>query len=143
MLKSFGWATEISGAISAMTTTNATITRPVHDFGLRSRSTSQPGTLQPARAGAAPRRGQIERDRVESASSAGAQARVEDEVEDVHDQVRDDHADGEHDEQRLRERIVVAEHRLLERVAGARVAEDVLDEDEPADGAREQRRRTR
>ena len=42
-------------------------------------------------------------------------------------------------EDRLRERVVVAEHRLLQRVAGARVAEDVLDEDEAADRARELR----
>ena len=35
--------------------------------------------------------------------------------------------------------VVVPEHGLLERQAGAGVAEDVLDEDEPADSAREQR----
>ena len=33
-----------------------------------------------------------------AATSAGAQARVEDEVQHIHDQVRDDDADGEHDE---------------------------------------------
>ena len=64
MLKSFGWATEISGAISATTMTKATITRPVHDFRLRRRRTNQPGTLQPP-VPARRHRGQIECDRVE------------------------------------------------------------------------------
>src|SRR5207248_3894388 len=89
-------------------------------------------------AAAAPRR--VGRARwARSAPSARTQARVEDEVEDVHDQVGDDHADREHDEDRLRERVVVAQHRGLQRVAGAGVAEDVLDEHEAADRAREQR----
>src|SRR3954452_17454810 len=149
MLKSFGCATEIRGAISAMSTTNATIARPVHDFGLRSRSTSHPGTRSRPRrmvagtaAGRSSERGWSEIGStcdISRRTSARAQSRVEDEVEDVHDQVRADHADREDDEERLRERVVVAEHRLLERVAGARIAEDVLDEDEAADGAREQR----
>ncbi len=43
-LKSFGWADEISGAISAMTTTNETMPSPRHDLRLWSSSTNQPGT---------------------------------------------------------------------------------------------------
>ena len=43
-LKSFGWSTEISGAISAMKTTKPTMASPMHDFGFRSSSTNQPGT---------------------------------------------------------------------------------------------------
>src|SRR3954464_13013282 len=142
MLKSFGWSTEISGAINAITMTNASIARPVHDLGLRTSSSSQPGILnRPRRRGiAAGGSSAIGSSCVISSPSARPQPWVEDEVEHVHDQVREDHAHGQHDEERLGERIVVAEHRLLERVAGTGVAEDVLDEDESADGAREQRR---
>src|SRR6266542_164882 len=152
MLKSFGCSTEISGAISAMKTTNPTIASPVHDFGLRTRSTSQPGTRsrprRNVRGAADGRSSATESSEIGSTcdirvyatgTSARAQPRVEEEVEKVHDQVRDDHADGENDEDRLGERVVVAEHRLLERVAGAGIAEDVLDEDESSDRAREQR----
>ena len=50
-----------------------------------------------------------------------------------------DHAEREDEQQRLRQRVVVAERRLLQRQARARVAEDVLDEHEPADRAGELR----
>ena len=43
MLKSSGCATEIHGAISATTVTEATIKNPRRDFGLASRSANQPG----------------------------------------------------------------------------------------------------
>ena len=132
MLKSFGWATEISGAISAMT---------IDERDHRRARCATSGCA----AGARTSRERCSRRRVTRGAARGRssgrvgsscdirrsrRARVEDEVEDVHEQVRHDHADGEHDEQRLRERVVVAEHRLLQRQAGARVAEDVLDEDE-------------
>ncbi len=105
-LKSFGCATEISGAISAMTTTNATIAEPEARLRVvRAAARASRGRA----AGRAARRGGASRwstcrVRGRAATSAGPQPRVEDEVEHVHDQVRDDHADGEHDEQRLRER---------------------------------------
>ena len=70
-------------------------------------------------------------------SSGRSHARVEDDVEDVHDEVGDEDADGEEQQQRLRQRVVGAERRLLERQAGAGVAEDELDEDQPADGRSE------
>jgi hypothetical protein len=41
--KSFGCATEMSGAMSAMTTTKPTMMRPMHDLGFFRSSTSQPG----------------------------------------------------------------------------------------------------
>ena len=44
----------------------------------------------------------------------------------------------EDEQERLHERVVVAERRLLDREPDAGVAEDDLDEDEPADGAREE-----
>src|SRR6186997_1459824 len=74
-------------------------------------------------------------------SLARPQPRVEDEVEEVHDQVGEDHADGENDQDSLGERVVVPEHGLLEREADARIAEDELDEDEPAYGAGEEGRK--
>ena len=70
-------------------------------------------------------------------TSGAPHARVEDDVEDVHDEVRDEDADGEEEQQRLRQRVVGAERRLLERQAGAGIAEDVLDEDQAADGRAE------
>ena len=87
----------------------------------------------------APRRRRDRLDLRHALRLARAHARVEDEVEQVHDEVRDDHADREHQQQALRERVVAAERRLLQREAGARVAEDELDEDEAADGGRELR----
>ena len=43
----------------------------------------------------------------------------------------------------LRQRVVAAERRLLQREAGARIAEDELDEDEAADGGRRTAPRSR
>src|SRR5205823_3962570 len=69
----------------------------------------------------------------------GPYSRIEDEVEQVHDEVRDDRTEREHEQQRLRQRVVVAERRLLERVPGTGIAEDELDEDHAADRGRELR----
>ena len=66
--------------------------------------------------------------------------RVEDDVDAVHDEVGEEDGEREHEQQRLHERVVVAERRLLDREPDARIAEDDLDEDEAADGAREERR---
>ena len=63
--------------------------------------------------------------------------RIEDEVEQVHDEVRDDRAEREDEQERLRQRVVVAERGLLQRVAGTGIAEDELDEDDAADRGRE------
>ena len=78
-----------------------------------------------------------------AATSAGPHPRVEDEVEQVHDEVRGDHAEREDEQQALGQRVVVAEHRLLQRQARAGVAEDELDEDDAADGAVRTARRSR
>src|SRR5436189_1667668 len=133
-LNPFGSLTEISGAISATITTNASIVRPSRDLGLPSSRTSQPGTRscrRVRRGGAASSSSSVGSNcDIRTGTSGRAQPRVEDEVEDVHDEVGEDHADREDDEERLREGVVVSEHGLLQGVAGARVAEDVLDEDE-------------
>ena len=115
--------------------------------GSRAAARASPGR---AAAGAVARRpasaptGSSRRSGVQPATSASApHAWIEDEVEDVHDEVRDDRAEREDEQQRLRQRVVVAERRLLQRVAGARIAEDELDEDDAADRRRELRARSR
>ena len=74
-----------------------------------------------------------------SERNRGSRARLSE----VDEEVRHDRADGEDEQQRLRQRQVVAERSLLQRVAGAGVAEDELDEDDAADRGRELRRRSR
>ena len=116
------------------------VTIPKHDFGFVSSRRAHSG----ARSRRARSVGQRKRDRVDDGHDlARAHARVEDDVEEVHDQVRGEDADGEDEQQRLRERIVGAERGLLEGQADARIAEDELDEDEAADGGAELRRRSR
>ena len=130
-----------SGAISATTTTKATMTSPSRDFGFASRSTSQPGSAETprrrARGGAASGRSSAVRIelRHQPVRRRGSRTRLRMSmmkfatITQIESTTQD----------RLRERVVVPEHRLLQRQADARVAEDVLDEDEPADRAREER----
>ena len=102
---------------AAMTTTKPTIARPIRDFRLRAGARAT-RAVRPAVhvAAAATRAGcRAASSWARAATSARPQPRVEDEVEDVHDQVGGDHAERENEQQPLRERVVVPEHRLLQR----------------------------
>src|SRR5439155_15638349 len=138
-----GSCVAISGAKSATRIMNVKTTSPPRDFGFESSRRSQPGTgTRPRRAGSAGAKvaaGGSSRTWICDMVLCRPDPRVEDEVEDVHHEVRDDHAQREHEQQRLRQGIVRAERRLLERQAGAGIAEDELDEDEAAHGGRELR----
>src|SRR4029079_17290937 len=132
MLKSVGLSTAINGAISATMTTNPTSTMPMRDFRFESSNESHPGMRdRRARSPAATLSGTTSGGVSVGWSCdtlGGPHARVRDEVEHVHDEVRRDHAEREHEQQRLRQRVVVPESRLLERQPRTGVREDELDE---------------
>src|SRR5579862_6922130 len=130
----------MSGEMTASSAMPSTIARPTRPFGFFSSSTSHAGALMPRRDAAGAERG--ENGCCGSSTwtwlmSRGAHARVEDEVQEIGEEHRDDRADGEDEQERLRERVVVSERCLLQRVSGAGIAEDELHEDHAADGGRE------
>src|SRR5262252_7922667 len=65
-------------------------------------------------------------------------AGVDQDVDPVRDEIREQHDQGDDHEDALYQRVVVAQHRLEQQVADARIAEDDLDEqlagDDEADG---------
>src|SRR5262249_8775140 len=148
-----GLCVAISGAKIAIRIIPVRIVIPKRDLRLRSKSRSQFGTRS--------RRWPVDgRGSATGATPAGpaggprgswtwakartplarAHARVEDEVQDVHDEVGRDHAQREHEQEALRERVVGTQRGSLQGVARAGVAEDELDEDEASHGRRELRR---
>src|SRR4029077_2512231 len=120
-LNSFGWATEMSGAIRAITTTKATMARPAHDFGFFSRSKSQPGRCSRRRltrtgggAGRSTVRSSCDIRPLGAAGrrrGCGAEGEGE---EDARQKVGQDHGQREGNEEGLLERIVVSEHGRLQ-----------------------------
>src|SRR4051812_6741783 len=128
----------MSGANSVASTMTVIIASPSAAFGLRTSSLAKPSL--PPRAAFAEAAAGLGAMTSMLAMSGGAHARVENDVETVHREVREQHEPGDEEQESLRERVVVAERRLLQREPDTRVAEDVLDDDEAADGGAEQRR---
>ncbi len=124
MLKSVGSATEISGAITRDHDHEA----DEHEgrsatSGCASSSDSHPGTRRPPRL-----RAVTAVSGASSGSMSGLQLRHQlartrgsrTKLSEVHDEVRRDHAEREDEQQRLRQRVVVAERGLLQRESAHR-----------------------